>query len=468
MPSEPICATTLTVSAYAARLGSALRSVGGAVIEGEVQKVTRTGGGMLFFDLTDGEARLTAKVFPRDVAGLEHRPAAGDLVEVRVDRPDFYAAQGSVSLVVSAVRLAGEGELLRRRAELLARLRAEGLCDPQRRRRLPAFPRAVGVIAGASSDGMSDVIRALTDRWPAVAIVACPSPVQGKAAPAALIDALARLQSHPAVDVIVMARGGGSVQDLACFDDERLCRALSACLVPVVCAIGHTDNTPVCNEVAWAAYTPSRSAELAVPCARELRREIAVARGRLDTVPDRIARAAERLAHRGAAIDPHGPLATVATEVAARIARAGAALDAHLNGRRDRLTRADARLLAVPHRAVAQLGHARGDLMAAGTGIARTGVTLTRQTEAIERLGARLAEGTRRRLEAATVAVTHRAELVGALDFRPRGWLLASRADGTPIRGVGDLTPRSHLRLDLHDGAADVLVEAITPDPRSD
>ncbi len=113
------------VSEYAARIGRALRQVGGGVVEGEVQKPTCSGGGMLFFDITDGEAKLSCKVFSRDVQRLEHVPRHGDLVQVQIERPDFYAATGRVSVIVTGVRLAGEGELLRRRAELLERLAAE-------------------------------------------------------------------------------------------------------------------------------------------------------------------------------------------------------------------------------------------------------------------------------------------------------------------------------------------------------
>ncbi len=299
MSVDVVQAAVLSVTEYSAALGRAVRMVGAAVIEGEVQKVLARPNGMLYFDLTDGESLLACKMFSRGAARLQRRPRQGDLVQVQVDRPDWYAARGSLSLIVSGLRLAGEGELLRRRQELIARLAAEGLCDPARRRPLPRYPRAVGVIAGEGSDGMSDVVRALCDRWPAVHVVACASLVQGKAAPRQLIDALARLQQHPLVDVIVLARGGGSVQDLACFDDERLCRALFACDVPVVCAIGHTDNNPVCNHVAWPAFTPSRSAELVVPCARELRRGLANAGERLAIVPRLLAAAQERVEHGG-------------------------------------------------------------------------------------------------------------------------------------------------------------------------
>ncbi|MDQ3741262.1 MAG: exodeoxyribonuclease VII large subunit, partial [Actinomycetota bacterium] len=282
------------VSEYAARIGRALRQVGGGIVEGEVQRPKRVGGGgMLVFDISDGEAVLACKVFARDLRRLDHEPRHGDLVQVRIERPDFYAANGRVSVIVTGVRLAGEGELLRRRAELLERLAAEGLTDPARRKPLPRFPRAVGVIAGRSSDGMSDVVRALVDRFPPVHVVTCCALVQGAAAPRDLVDALARMQEHPLVDVIVVARGGGSVQDLVAFDDERLCRALFACAKPVITAIGHTDNVPVCNHVAWAAYTPSRSAEMAVPSAAELHQGLALAARRVDDVPVRVARGLE-------------------------------------------------------------------------------------------------------------------------------------------------------------------------------
>lgn len=210
---EVLTTDVLTVSEYSSRLGHALRQVEGSTLEGEAQKVNvSTRSGMLFFDITDGEASLSCKVFPREVARLEHRPISGDLVRVQVDRPDLYPAQGSLGLVVSQVALAGEGELLRRRDELIARFTSEGLCDPMRRRPLPAFPHAIGIVAGAGSDGMSDVIKALTDRWPPAHIVTCASLVQGKGAPRELIDAVATFQEHALADVIIVARGGGSVK----------------------------------------------------------------------------------------------------------------------------------------------------------------------------------------------------------------------------------------------------------------
>lgn len=413
---QAVTPEVLSVSEYSALLGHALRQVGTAVLEGEVQKAQWRPNGMVYFDLTDGESVLACKVFRNDAGRLEHRPRDGDLVRVRVDRPDLWAARGALSLIVSQVTLAGEGELLRRRAELLAALTQEGLCDVARRRPLPRFPKAVGVIAGAGSDGMSDVIQALRDRWPAVHVVTCPSLVQGRAAPRALIDALACLQGHPLVDVIVMARGGGSVQDLACFDDERLCRALFACDVPVVCAIGHTDNNPVCNHVAWPAFTPSRSAELVVPSAAELRRELSRAGERIDGAKRRLALASERVRACAAGIESGRVMELRAAAIREPAARIAGTLKNFLN---------------VQPR--------------------------------IGELGDRIGQRARRRTEQAARELSHRGALIAARDFRRRGWLLAT-TDGQGLRSVAELHAGAPIELHLHDGRAEARVERLHPD----
>ena len=509
MPFDTVQSEVLSVTEYSARLGRALREVGGAVIEGEVQKVHVTPRGMLFFDLTDGESLLSCKVFPRAAARLEHTPKQGDLVQAEVDRPDLYADRGSLNLIVSQVSLAGEGELLRRRQELIARLTAEGLCDPARRRALPRFPRAVGVIAGQGSDGMSDVIRALSDRWPAIHIITCASVVQGKTAPRQLIDALVRLRDHPLVDVIIMARGGGSVQDLACFDDEGLCRAVFACAVPVVCAVGHTDNNPVCNHVAWPAFTPSRSAELVVPSAADVRRDLAAARERLDAVPSRVELAAERVRSTTERLDCATVLEARALQVRERAGELQSALDGFLVTHEQGLEHARGMLAAVPHRAARELGAEREQMAATVAVLASTREHLTDLAKDVRDAGERVRQGTRRqlddhsrdysralarlmrearagldrrvaralelvererellgerahrRLESARRDIGHQSALIAAQDFRPRGWMLAAAEDGAPVRSTADLTPGKRIGLHLHDGHAEAVVENI-------
>ncbi len=505
----------LTVTEYSARLGRALREVGGAVIEGEAQRPKSSGSGMLWFSVSDGEAVLSCKVFRSQVQTLEHTPREGDLVQVDVDRPDLWAQAGKLDLIVSQVRLAGEGELLRRRQELLARLSAEALCDPARRRPLPRFPRAVGVISGAASDGMSDVIRALTDRWPAVHVVTCASVVQGKTAPRQLIDALARLQDHPLVDVIVMARGGGSVQDLVCFDDEGLCRALFACAVPVVCAIGHTDNNPVCNHVAWPAFTPSRSAELVVPSAADLRRDIQAVRERVDAVLGRLALAAERVDACSHRLDCAAALHARAALVHERATEVAGALTAFLVAHEHGLERARGALAAVPHRAARALGAERETLRAAAAVLAHTDEQLAGAAREVRALGARVRQGTQReladhsrdygralarllhsarmgtqrretqarelvrreaevlgerthrRLYAARRDLEHQSALIAAHDFRRRGWLLASSGSSEGVHSTADLTPGQRIDLHLYDGRATAFVENVNPNSGS-
>ncbi len=455
--------TAVTVSEYAALLGRAVRAVGPATLEGEVQKPRSSASGMLWFTLTDGDAVLSCKVFRGQIGALEHKPRDGDLVQVDVDRPDFWPQAGKLDLIASQIRLAGEGELLRRRQALIDQLAAEGLCDVQRRRALPVYPRAVGVVAGAGSDAMADVLRALADRWPAVHVITSTSLVQGKCAPTQLIDSVARLQQHPLVDAIIVARGGGSVQDLACFDDERLCRALFACAVPVVCAVGHTDNNPVCNHVAWAAYTPSRSAELVVPSAAEVRRELAWA--------------SERVAGAGRRVGTAGGLLQLA----------GARLDAgRVLGASEGLLRERARALDAADGLLAGLGGHTGDWGRRvtvgsrrqyddhsrdyGHAVGRLARDTRRgfQRRAAEvgdavAVGARLmTERARRRLGDATRNATHSAALIAAHDFRRRGWLLASVA-GSPVRSVAGVAAGQRIDLQLQDGGVEAVVERVNP-----
>ena len=338
----------ISVAEYSARIVRALRTVGGGVVEGEVQKPRVSPGGMLFFDLTDGTATLACKVFSGQAARLEHRPRHGDLVQVIVERPDVWSQAGKLDIIVADVRLAGEGQILQRREKLLRSLTAEGLCDPSRRRPRPRFPRAVGVIAGANSDGMRDVVAALQSRFPPVHIVTCPAVVQGVRAPLDIIDALARLEAHPQVDVIVIARGGGSVQDLVAFDDERLCRAVFACSTPVIAAIGHTDNVPVCNHVAWNSETPSRSAELAIPSARELRQGLQHADAGLAAVSARLRAATESVRqHR---VEVAGAISARQSEVAGSAAELLRAQNEFLASRARVLSEAREALAGVPGR----------------------------------------------------------------------------------------------------------------------
>jgi exodeoxyribonuclease VII large subunit len=491
----------ITVAEYSGRLVRALRTVGGGIVEGEVQRPKSTPGGMLVFDLTDGTAKLACKVFRSQVRVLEHQPRHGDLVQVRVDRPDLWMEAGKVDVIVADVRLAGEGELLRRREELLRRLTAEGLCDPARRRPLPRFPRAVGVIAGKGSDGLRDVITALQHRFPPVHVVTCTAIVQGVRAPLDVVDALARLDAHPLVDVIVIARGGGSVQDLVAFDDERLCRAVFACDTPVIAAIGHTDNVPVCNHVAWASETPSRSSELAVSSATALRQDLQLAAAQLAPLPERLPTLRGSVA--GVVLDAPSALRARQMEVAGtaadlREADRGffAARDAGLARAREALATIPGRIPDIAYieglggrldtRAVAffsertERSRATGDftvavkatlhedakhVRVAADELRVVPVALDAQALAADS-SARMDIDARRRLVNARRAVAHVIALLEAGDPRRRGWVLPTDEAGAVLRSAQALAVGDRLTLSFHDGAAGAVIRTIS-DPEA-
>jgi len=452
-----VCLTAtqpLSVSEYAFAILRALRQVGPAEIEGEVQGPRRSGSGMLWFTLSDGESALSCKVFVSDLRRLQHLPRDGDLVVVRVDRPDLYTRTGKLDLIVSEIRLAGEGELLRRRQELIERLAAEGLCERSRWRPLPRFPRAVGVIAGRQSDGLADVVRALRDRWPAVDIVVCPALVQGVEAPRDIIDAIARLEEHPRVDVVVIARGGGSVQDLACFDDERLCRAIFASRLPIVCAVGHTENNPVCNHVTWAAFTPSRSAEMVVPSRAELRREIEYAAAALQRATRRLDGLQAELAAIGrrlkAAAVLERPLQLLRS-AAGPLQRAGATLQAkgdQVCGEGLRIQRAARRQLADHRRDYLRAGE-----RLVGTAARAVSRRLNGLAGGVRALGEALPARARRALLRWQREVSYTAGLISARDLRSHGWALLHHND-RPIRSARALAAGLELDITLHDGRA--------------
>jgi exodeoxyribonuclease VII large subunit len=298
-----------------------------------------------------------------------------------------------------------------------------------------------------------------------VHIVTCAATVQGKAAPRDLIDALARLQEHPLVDVIVVARGGGSVQDLVAFDDEGLCRAIFACEKPIVTAIGHTDNVPVCNHVAWAAFTPSRSAEMVVPSADELRERVAAASRALHGLVDRLERSAERLHAAQAA------LASIARRMPSyeKVALAAAPLEARAQTYfRD--------LRQAVEEEQRRIGQCETVLSGVGDHVAelcrRLEVGTRRQLadhlrdygNALARLVRETGAGVNRRLADSRRRYRHLADVIEARDFRRRGWAMATREDGAAVTTVEGLRSGSLLRLTFSDGAADAHVDRVLPD----
>ena len=260
-------------------------------VEGEVTELRRHAGWQsVFFTLKDpSEGACLPVTMPRGrFEALRLDLADGERVHV-FGRPELYEARGDFRLRALTIERFGLGDHLAALERLKRKLAAEGLFAPERKRPLPHLPRAVGLVTGNDAAAKRDVVSTLTARFPPAHVVVAETYVQGPRASAAIVDALHALAALPEVDVIVVARGGGSFEDLLPFSDERLVRAIASSPVPVVSAVGHEQDTPLCDLAADVrASTPTAAGRLVVPDLGELLE-------RLDRDRGRRARAAQRM-----------------------------------------------------------------------------------------------------------------------------------------------------------------------------
>lgn len=258
-----------TVSALVQAVGDTLSArFATCVVRGELSGFTRAASGHAYFTLKDehGQAALRCAMFRRAFAAVDFPPGDGMLVEVR-GQLAVYEARGELQMVVDGMRQAGEGALYEQFLRLKARLEAQGLFDPARKRDLPRFPRRVAVVTSPAAAAWRDVMTALARRAPHVEVVLIATPVQGVEAPARIVQALAELalahRSGLTFDAAILCRGGGSLEDLWSFNDERVVRAVVGCPVPLVCGVGHeTDITLADLAADLRAPTPTAAAEL--------------------------------------------------------------------------------------------------------------------------------------------------------------------------------------------------------------
>ncbi|MGK2904058.1 MAG: exodeoxyribonuclease VII large subunit [Mycobacterium sp.] len=256
------------VRAVATRVAKWIDRLGTVWVEGQIAQLTvRPGSSTAFLVLRDPAADMSLSMTcPRDlVVNAPIRLAEGVQVIV-FGKPQFYTARGTFSLRVSDIRAVGVGELLARIERLRRLLEAEGLFDSRLKRPIPFLPNTIGLITGRASAAEHDVMAIASGRWPAVQFAVRNTAVQGPNAVAQIVEALAALDADPHVDVILIARGGGSVEDLLPFSDETLCRAVAACTTPVISAVGHQPDNPICDLVAdLRAATPTDAAKRVVP-----------------------------------------------------------------------------------------------------------------------------------------------------------------------------------------------------------
>src|ERR687897_891854 len=257
-----------TVSAFNRGVASWLTRLPSVWVEGEVTEFRRQPGWQaVFFTLKDpGDGSCLPVTMSRSgFDALRLELADGMTVHV-FGRPELYGARGLFQLRALSIEPLGLGAVLARIERLKRKLAAEGLFAPERKRPLPLFPRRIGLLTGNEAAAKRDFVTAVTARLPPAHLLIAQTYVQGPQAPAAVASSLAGLSREPEVDVVVVARGGGSFEDLLPFSDERLIRALAACPVPTVSAVGHEQDTPLSDLVADArASTPTAAARLVVP-----------------------------------------------------------------------------------------------------------------------------------------------------------------------------------------------------------
>ncbi len=322
-------------------------------VQAEVSNFARPGSGHWYFSLKDRDAQLRCAMFRQRNVLARFTPREGQLVLAR-GRVSLYEPRGDYQLLVEHLEDAGIGALQRAFEELRARLEVEGLFASERKRALPAAPMRIGVITSPTGAAIRDILHVLAHRFPAAAVLIYPVPVQGAAAAPAIAAALDLAAARAECDVLILARGGGSLEDLWAFNDERVARALARCALPIVTGIGHETDVTIADFVAdLRAPTPTAAAQFAVPDRRVWLQRLALLARRfsaamlrkLNDVADQVGSRQERLqrAHPGArlaqhvqrldelelrlrrALDAH--LRATGTELAARAVRASTAME---------------------------------------------------------------------------------------------------------------------------------------------
>lgn len=294
-------------------------------VRGELSGFKRHTSGHLYFAIKDEKARVQCVMFRQNALSLDFEPRDGQMVVVS-GSASLYVASGAFQLYCQGMRREGAGELFLRFEALKEKLSREGLFDPARKRPLPLLPRRVGIVTSPTGAALRDMVRVARRRDPGVDILLCPAQVQGAAAAGEIVAALEALNRHGGCDVILVGRGGGSMEDLWPFNEEKVARAIAASRIPVVSCVGHETDFTIADFVADVrAATPSMAAELVVPVRAELLRG-------LDQLQARLNRAQlGGLALRGAALD----------KLALRL---GSPVQALLSPRRDKLAQWQGRL----------------------------------------------------------------------------------------------------------------------------
>lgn len=436
---------TLTVSALnRAVAGTLARGFPSVRVRGEIGNLTRAASGHWYFTLKDDSAQVRCVMFRSRNALVSFAPREGDEVELRAS-VGLYEARGEFQLTVDAMQRAGQGRLFEEFMRLKQRLAAEGLFDEARKRPLPALPRAIGIVTSLQAAALRDVVTTLTRRAPYVRLIVYPVPVQGEGAGARIASMLATAAARAEVDLLLLVRGGGSLEDLWAFNEEVLARAIRACALPVVVGVGHESDITIADFAAdLRAPTPTAAAELAAPEHGALRETLAASLLRLQRHARRHLQASQqRLDY--------------ALRVLGRPSAPIAGLAARLQHLRIRL-RAQARL---------QLTQRAGDLGGLGARLGRCRPDTAAGAAALARLQVRQRHAAAQELRERHARLQRARQALGHLDplaVLERGYALATDAQGALVRDAGCLAPGAPVSLRFARGRADARIERVEAD----
>ncbi len=398
-------------------------------VAGEITGFSRAASGHCYFSLKDASGQLRCAMFRRAASLLDFVPRDGDKVEVR-GRLGVYEPRGELQLIVESLSRAGQGSLFEQFLLLKAKLEAQGLFDPSRKRVLPDMPRAIGVVTSLGAAALHDVVTALQRRVPHIPVVIAPASVQGEGAPRELVRALESLydlaqgkvprggEAQP-IDVILLVRGGGAMEDLWAFNDEQLAHTIAASPVPIVSGVGHETDFTIADFVAdLRAPTPTAAAELVSASTESYLRALDEAQARLrKSLTHTLEREAQQVDH-----------------VAARIGRPSGAM-----------TRQRAQLDSLQQ----GMSHAlRTDVQRRQNALALLQQNLPRA-----------AQQTLQRRQDACGRAALRLQAVDPARVLQRGYAWLTRADGLPVTGIGQITVGQQLQATLADGTVDLQVQ---------
>lgn len=414
-------------------------------VEGEVSNLARPRSGHWYFSLKDENAQARCAMFRNKNRLAGAPPRDGQLVRVRA-RVSLYPARGDFQLIVEHLEDAGDGALQRAFEQLKRKLAAEGLFDAEHKRQPPALPRRIGVITSATGAAIRDVLSVLRRRYPLGEVLLHPVPVQGDAAPAAIVRALRLAGERGDCDVLLLVRGGGSLEDLQAFNDESVARAIRACPIPVIAGVGHEVDVTIADFAADVrAATPSAAAELSCPDQRDWLRRIVELRRRLDAAGRTRLAAAERdLTQRQQRLRQLHP-------------------ERQLQQRMQRTDELETRLQRSIHWILERHG-ARLRTAAAGLRGAEPRQRLTHESAAVRRLAARLRaaqEARRREFENRVRLLCRALDTVSPLQTLERGYAIAETADGRVLTDAAATARGDALHLRLHKGEVDCEVTGV-------